>query len=103
MLSWTTVILVVPSAFVQVMVRFSTAAPAYVAGVVAVRDATSDVITVQEPSACCIPPSKVHPGGSPSSMTVTARCAPVGSLRPRLIGSPATPAGAENFVLFPLP
>src|SRR6476661_7061817 len=48
---------------------------------------------VQPPSPLLVPSLKVQPGGTPAIATVTEPTWPAGSVRPRFIGLPETPAG----------
>src|SRR5262249_59143734 len=48
---------------------------------------------VQPPWPLPAPPFKLQPAGIPAIVTVTGPTWPAGSLRPRLMGLPATPAG----------
>src|SRR5262249_37354408 len=49
--------------------------------------------TVQPPWPLSTPPFTVQPAGTPAIVTVTGPTWPAGSLRPRLMGLPAMPAG----------
>src|SRR6476620_6895370 len=48
---------------------------------------------VQLPSPLLVPSLKVQPEGTPAIATVTEPTSPAGSVRPRFMGLPATPAG----------
>src|ERR1700739_2461561 len=84
---------VVPSALFQVSETLSTIAPVYALDVVTVNEPMSFVTTVHEPSTLCVPPFKVQSDGDPVIAKVTSPLYPVGSVKPKLIGDPATPAG----------
>ena len=86
---------VLPSGLVQVSVTLNNIAPVKSAGDVIVNEAGSPVCTVQVPSLRSVPLLTVHPDGTSAIVIVTT--APSFAdvpASPRLIGSPATPAGA---------
>ena len=85
---------VVPSALVHVSVTFSASAPAKSAGGVTASDWMSAVCTVQELSLRRVPPSNIQPERRPLTVTeIRPLGCGEGSLRARLMGSPAVPAG----------
>src|SRR5215212_7455381 len=88
---------VLPSGLIQVMVTFTTAAPTWVTGVVMLRDETSFVVAVQEPSTFFSPLLRVQFDGISVIVSVTSSWVPVGSTSPKLIKSPAMPAGNFPF------
>src|SRR6266404_8184126 len=90
---------VVPSACIHVWVTLSGIAPAKFAGDVIDKALRSLVCAVQVPSSRSVPPLSVHPDGTSAIVAVTRvpSSADDGAARPRLIGSPATPAGAMRF------
>ena len=97
-LSAIVIVAMLPSARAQVSVTLSNIAPAKAAGDVIASDRGSVVCTVQVPSSSSVPPSRVQPEGTSAIATVTrAPSSADGAVRPRLIGSPATPAGAIEF------
>src|SRR6266403_3395927 len=98
MLSPRVKVVVVPSAWSIDSVTVSSTAPANEAGVVTLKDETSVVCTVHEPSALCVPPFTIQSDGISLITTVTVWSTRDGSAKPRFIGSPAMPAGASFFV-----
>src|SRR5437588_15152 len=89
-----------PSALIQLSLMLSTRAPAKPAAVVTLREATSLVVRVHVPSALRVPLLSVQSAGAPVTVSVTSPSLPVGSVRPRLIGSPAIPAGLRLVWVF---
>src|SRR5690349_2468804 len=91
------ILLVLPSAPVQLICTSSTIAPAKLAGVVIVKALGLLVSTVQSPLPLLVPALNVQPLGIPLMFTVAKPTISDGSASARFIGSPATPAGRLAF------
>src|ERR1700756_3533262 len=84
-----------PSACVQVSVALNNIAPVKSAGGVIVNEPGSLVCTAQVPLLRSVPPLTVHPDATSAMVTVTtAPSFADAAASPRLIGSPAKPAGS---------
>ncbi|MNF70847.1 hypothetical protein D3C76_838980 [compost metagenome] len=93
-----------PSLLLQCMLTSSTNAPAKSLGVVTVNAPGSLVCTVQVPSPLLVPALNVHPEGTPLMATVIGPLISAdGTLRARLMGSPATPAGRFALEVYATP
>src|SRR5947208_5784563 len=82
-----------PSAFTQLSLTASTAAPTKPLDGEMASAEGSLVATVQVPLASSVPVLRLQPSGIPAIVTAIG-LPPAGSLNARLIGLPATPAGA---------
>src|SRR5262245_27754071 len=92
---------VLPSACIDVWVTLSKVAPVKSAEDIIDKVLASLVCTTHVPSSRSVPPFSVHPDGTPVIATVTSTPSSAdGVVRPRLLGSPATPAGAIRFKAF---
>src|SRR5262249_16188935 len=99
-----TTLLLLPSVLAQLSVTLSWIAPENPSAGGTVRAPGSVVCTVHSPLSALVPSLRLQPESNPAMDTVTnAPCVVAESDRPKLMGSPATPAGAVvvSVVLLP--